>query len=282
MTSRASPTGQTGHIDAANQHEARRYVGLLGIFWRSTFAAELEYRTNFVGNAALSVFWAIWAALGVRVFFRTTDTIGGWDYGELLVVIGLFFTMNGLHQALFAPNLERMTDYVRNGTLDFLLTKPVNTQFMVSFRHLGIYNLMDPVLGLVLSAIGLVLVDHAPDVVGLSSFIVMVAVAVGLLYAMTLALMAAAVRLVNSEGLGEVAFVTVELSRFPVQLYRNPVHTILTIVPVAFLTTFPAQALLGRLNSWLLIVGPLLATATIALASMAFARSLRSYVGASG
>jgi ABC-2 type transport system permease protein len=260
----------------------RRYLGLLGIFWRSTFATELEYRTNFVARAAMSVFWTVWAALGVRVFFQFSDSISGWDYGELIVVVGLFFTVNGLRQALFEPNLEQMTEYVRNGTLDFLLTKPVNTQFMVSFRQLGVYNLLDPVLGLALSAIGLGVVSRLPSVRDLVSFVVMLAVATTLLYALTLALMAAAIRLVNSDGLGNVAFVTVELSRFPVQLYRNPVQTILTIVPVAFLTTFPTEALLGRLDPWLLVVGPVVAVLAVGLASFAFHRSLRSYCGASG
>ena len=266
----------------SDRRDLSRYVGLLGIFWRSTFSAELEYRANFAANTALSVFWTVWAALGVRVFFRFSDSIAGWDYGELLVVVGLFFTVNGLRQALFAPNLNRMTDYIRNGTLDFLLTKPVNTQFMVSFRQLGVYNLLDPVLGISLSAIGLASANRIPTPGSLVAFVLMLAVAALMLYALTLVLMAAAVRLVNSEGLGNVAFVAVELSRFPVQLYRNPVQTVLTIVPVAFLTTFPAEALLGRLDGRLLLVGPVIGALAVALGSVAFRRSLRSYSGASG
>jgi ABC-2 type transport system permease protein len=267
-------TVDSGHL--------RRYARLLGIFWRSTFSTELEYRSNFIARAAMSVFWTVWAALGVRVFFQFSDSIAGWDYAELLVVVGLFFTVNGLRQALFDPNLEQMTEYVRNGTLDFLLTKPVNTQFMVSFRHLGVYNLLDPALGVGLSAVGLVAVGRMPSGADVAAYLLMLAVATALLYALTLALMAAAIRLVNSDGLGSVAFVTVELSRFPVQLYRNPVQTVLTIVPIAFLTTLPAQALLGRLDPWLLVVGPMIGAALIVVASVGFNRSLGSYTGASG
>jgi ABC-2 type transport system permease protein len=259
-----------------------RYVSLLGVFWRSVLASELEYRANFVARALLSVFWTVWAALGVRVFFRGSNEIAGWSYGELLVVVGLFFTINGLRQALFDPNLNRMTDYVRNGTLDFLLTKPVNTQFMVSFRHLGIYNLLDPVLGLVVCGIGLVVTARVPSLLDFGAFIVMMVVATVILYALTLVLMAIAVRAVNSDGIGDVAFVAVELSRFPVELYRNPVQTVLTIVPVAFFTTFPTQALLGQLSIEMTLVGPALASALMVMGSWTFQRSLRSYCGASG
>jgi ABC-2 type transport system permease protein len=260
----------------------RRYPRLLGIFWRSTFAVELEYRANFIANAALSLFWTVWAALGVRVFFRFSNSVAGWTYRELLVVVGMFFSMNGLRQAVFDPNLARMTDYIRNGMLDFLLTKPVNTQFMVSFRYLGIYNLLDPLLGVSLSATGLVLADRIPGPAEIASFVAMFSVAVLFLYAMTMALMTLSVRLVNSDEVGHVGYLAVELGRFPVQLYRNPVQTILTYLPVAFLTTFPAQALLGTLDRRMLVIGPVASVLAVIATSWTFRRSLRTYSGASG
>ena len=72
------------------------------------------------------------------------------------MVMGLFFAINGLRQAIIQPNLARMAEYIRLGTLDFLLTKPISSQFMVSFRHVGIYNWLDPILGLGLVAFGLI------------------------------------------------------------------------------------------------------------------------------
>ena len=96
----------------------RRYLRLLRIFWSATVQAELEYRLNFVSNALLSLFWLVWAVLGVGVYFRFGETVNGWSYPELLVVMGWFFAVNGLRQALIQPNLGRMTEYVRMGTLD--------------------------------------------------------------------------------------------------------------------------------------------------------------------
>lgn len=258
-----------------------RHLRVLGICWRASVSGELEYRFNFLSNALLSVFWMIWAAIGVSVYFRFGGTVGGWTYGEVLVVIGLFFAVNGLRQALFSPNLEQMSEYVRRGTLDFLLTKPVDSQLLVSLRHLGVYNLLDPVLGLVLAGVGLALSGRGVSVGGLAQFLLLFAAAVLLLYALTLLLMALAVVLVGAQELDSVSFAVVELARFPVQLYRNPVQAVLTVIPVALLTTFPAQALLGRLAPVQLLIGPLIALTCLALATLAWRRSLRSYTGAS-
>lgn len=258
-----------------------RYARLLGIFWRSAVSAELEYRVNFASNAVLSMFWVAWAAVGVSVYFRFTTSVGGWTYPELLVVVGLFFTVNGLRQAVFEPNLNRMTEYIRDGTLDFLLTKPVDTQFMVSFRQVGVYNLFDPFLGLALATVGVIGSGRRTSPADLLAFTLMLGCAALLLYALTLALMAVAVRLVSSEDLDSVSFAVVESTRFPVQLYRQPVQTVLTVVPVAFLTTLPAQALLGRLDLTWLLVAPAVGVGAVVAASGVWRASLRTYSGAS-
>lgn len=258
-----------------------RYLRVLAICWRATVSAELEYRLQFLSNAVLSLFWMVWAAVGASVYFRFGGEVAGWTYPELLVVIGLFFTVNGVRQALFQPNLQAMTEYVQRGTLDFLLTKPVDAQLLVSLRRLGVYNLLDPVLGLGLAVVGLVLTDTSLTAASVASFVLLLVAAVALLYALTLALMALAVVLVGARELDSVSFAVVELSRFPVQLYRNPVQTVLTVVPVAFLTTFPAQALLGRLDPAMLLVSPAVAAVAAGLATLAWRRALRSYSGAS-
>jgi ABC-2 type transport system permease protein len=258
-----------------------RQARVLVICWRAAVASEVEYRFNFFANIALSAFWMVWAAVGASVYFRFTGTVAGWTQGEVLVVIGLFFTLNGLRQALLQPNLERMTDYVRLGTLDFLLTKPLDAQLLVSLRQVRVNHLLDPVLGVALTIVGVALAGRGVSVAALSAFLLLLGCAALLLYALSVVLMALAVVLVAAEELGRISYAFVELSRFPVELYRNPVQTILTIVPVAFLTTYPAAALLGRLDAYLLLIAPVVAAGTVVLATLAWRRALRSYSGAS-
>jgi ABC-2 type transport system permease protein len=254
---------------------------VLGICWRAAVSTELEYRLNFISSVLLSAFWMLWAAAGASVYFQFRGEIAGWTHAEVLVVIGLFFTINGLRQALLQPNLERMNEYVRRGTLDFLLTKPFDAQLLVSLRHLSVSNLLDPVLGLALVSIGLAASGHGISFATVASFALLLVAAMLLLYSLTLVLMAVAVVMVAAEELDQISFASVELSRFPVQLYRNPMQSILTFVPVAFLTTIPAEALLGRLDPKMLVIAPAVATGATVTARLVWRRSLRSYTGAS-
>lgn len=260
----------------------RRYLHLLRIFWGNTLATELQYRAAFCANAGLSVFWLVWAALGAAAYFRFTQSVRGWTYNELLVVMGLFFAINGLRQAVIQPNLSRMSEYIRLGTLDFLLTKPISSQFMVSFRHVGVHNWLEPILGLGLVVIGLVRRGVPISAADVARFAILGFAGVTVMYAMALAIQCLAVWAVGAEDLDDVIQGLVEASRFPVQMYRGIVRALLTFaLPVAMLTTFPADALLGR-GSWGL-VGVLLAVAIalVLVTSRLWTWSLRHYTGAS-
>ena len=259
----------------------RRYVRILAVCWRAALAEQLEYRADLLAKTLMSAFWLAWASLGVSVYFQFTGDVGGWSYSEVLVVVGLFFSVNGVRQAFLEPNLERLGDGVRRGTLDHLLAQPVDSQVLVSLRHVDVHNLIDPVLGLALVSVGVVASGRPVTVGGVAAFLLLGAAALVLLYALVLGLMCLSVLLVGAEELGTVSFSVVELSRFPVQAYRQPLQTVLVVIPVAFLTTLPAAALLGRLDPVWLVVSPLVALGCLVAASIGWRTVLRTYTGAS-
>lgn len=258
------------------------YVRLMGIFYRNTLISEMEYRVNFLSNLVLSLFWLLWAALSVRVYFYHAETIAGWTYDEMLVVMGLFFTLNGYRQMILEPNLSRMSEHVRLGTLDYILTKPVDSQFLVSLRHIGVFNWGDPLLGLGLVVVALWRLNLVPAVTDLALFVVLLLAAMILLYSLSLMLQTTTIWLVNVERLDTVVMGLLETGRFPVGFYRGWLRVILTaVIPIAFMTTFPAQALLGRLEWWLAVVAIVLAAASFVAASLFWRFALRYYTGAS-
>lgn len=260
----------------------RRYLRLLAIFYRNTLIGEMEYRLNFWANLGLSLFWLLWAAMSVRVYFVHTEQIAGWSYPELLVVMGLFFAMNGVRQMVFEPNLSLIPEYVRLGTLDYILSKPVSSQFLVSARHLGVYNWGDPLLGLALVGYAFWRLGRVPAPGHLLLFSVLAAAAVVTLYSISLILQTTTFWLANIERMDALLQGVLETGRFPVTFYHGWIRAVLTaVVPVAFLTTFPAQALLGQLGWPTALVAVAQAALVLVLASAFWRFGLRFYTGAS-
>ncbi|GCE16729.1 ABC transporter permease [Dictyobacter kobayashii] len=259
------------------------YLRLLRIFYTNALMSEFEYRLNFWSNIGMSFFWLIVSIFSINIFFLHTQTIAGWNYYNLLVVLGLFFAMNGYQQMVLQPNLSRLSEYVRLGTFDYVLTKPVNSQFFISLRNIGINNVSDPLFGIGLIIYGLYQSHNTPNLLQVLFFILLMISAMIILYSLNLIIHIPTFWLVNLDQIDILTTRLLETARFPLAFYQNPLlRNLLTfVIPVAFMTTFPAQALLGR-SDWPVVLGAVLLASTLFTLSAAFWRfALIYYSGAS-
>lgn len=259
-----------------------RILRLLSIFYRNALYTEMEYRANFIANAFMSAFWLAFAILGLRVFFYHRTQIGGWGYLEAMLVVGFFTLFSGLIEALLQPNMNRIIDQIRRGTFDFVLLKPVDSQFMASLRHLSIWKLADVVMGAGICIYAAVRLDLSPTVGDLLIAGGFMACGAVILYSIWLMLVTAAFWFVRIDNITELFTAIYETGRFPVSVYPSWMRGVLTfVVPIAFITTFPAAAVLGRAEPWLLAAAVLLAAALFAACTRFWRYAVRHYSSAS-
>jgi ABC-2 type transport system permease protein len=271
-------------LESAERTKGRtpRSIRLIGLFFKSSLMGELEYRCHFCASVALRLFWLVSAALTVRVFFSRVDRVAGWSYDETLVVVGLFFSLYGFHEALLTPNLSRISEYVRLGTLDFFLTRPVDSQFLISFRNIGIYNVLDPAFGLGLVAYALWMRGTAPGVAQLLVATLTFMSALVLLYSLQLMLQTTTFWLTNIERADAVVKGALETARLPIDFYGGLAKRLLTAVfPVALLTTATARALLTRPNIPMTVTAVAAATVAFFSSRVIWQIGLRRYNGVS-
>ena len=135
------------------------YLRLLWIFLRIGAMNELAYRANFWVQLLQSLLNLGVALAGLAVIFSHTEELGGWQPAELLALLGVFFLMSGLIGALIQPSMQRFMEDVRLGTLDFTLTKPEDSQVLVSVGEVRIWKFLDVVQGTALIAVALVEIE---------------------------------------------------------------------------------------------------------------------------
>lgn len=259
-----------------------RYLKLLGIFYRFSLLKELEYRVNFITNAFMSIFWLAWGVIGATIFFEHRDAIGGWTFYQVLMVLGLFSFFTGIIEAFLRPNIVQVIEQVRDGTFDFVLVKPINAQFYSSLHSVTLWRLVDVAAGGIVILYALNALRVTPTGEQLLAFGLMIVIAVLLIYSLWLMMMTMAFWFVKVDNFAELFFSFYEAGRFPITVYSGWLRGILTfIVPIAFITTFPAAALLGLLESFQVITGMLLATFLFILSNRFWNFALRSYSSAS-
>jgi ABC-2 type transport system permease protein len=259
-----------------------KHLKLLAIFWRFSILKELEYRVNFVTNAFMSIFWLAWGILGATIFFAHRDQIGGWNYNQVLMVLGLFSMFTGIMEAFFRPNIMQMIEQVRDGTFDFVLVKPVNSQFYSSFHSLTMWRIVDIVAGAGVIVYALNAMGYVPDASELFAFALLLLIALILVYCIWLAMMTMSFWFVKVDNFAELFYSFYEAGRFPISVYSGLLRAVLTfVIPIAFITTFPAAALIGLLEPTELFIGVGLALVLLLATNRLWNFAIRSYASAS-
>ncbi|RIH87327.1 ABC-2 family transporter protein [Meiothermus luteus] len=257
-----------------------RYLRVLWRFWGTAMAAELEYRGNFL-IAALSAFGgALGSLFGISLLYQGGYQPGGWRFEEALLVLAAFLMLDGFSFVLLYPNLGRIVEHVQKGTLDFVLLKPIDSQFWLSCRSLSPWGLADLLIGLGLWVyaglrLGLGLLDY---LLGLGFLLL----AMLILYSLWFLIASSSIWFVKVTNAVEVLRALLEAGRFPVQAFPPVYRFVFTfVVPVAFLTTVPAEAVLGRLGPSSLALSVGLALGLLGLSRLFWRVALRNYTSAS-
>jgi len=232
----------------------RRHLRILYIYYRASLLGQLEYRANFGTSFVLSLLWPCWILSLLSVFFYHTSNLGGWSFYEAMLVLGMYDIFIGVQETILAPNLQQVTEHIQKGTLDFVLLKPANGQFLATITSCNLPRLFDVATGFGLVVYGLYRLGHIPSLMELAAFAVMLPAGMVIVYSVWLLTTSMAFWFVRIDNFGELFYALYETGRFPVTVYRPWLRLILTyIVPIAFLTTFPAATLLGKISPWFVV-----------------------------
>ena len=259
-----------------------RYGRTLQRFWLSSLQAECEYQLNLVvelvaviGNLAGSLFV-------LRLLFGDGRSLGGWNWDAALVVLGIYTLLDGLTSCILQPNLSQIVNHVQNGTLDFVLLKPIDSQFWLSTRRFSPWGLPGIAAGLMLIGWALLRDPATIALQGLVIGILLLIASALILYSLWFLLASLSIWFVKIWNATEVLRYTLVAGRYPISAYPAGLRLLFTFVlPVAFLTTVPAEALLGRSSAnW--AVGSIAAATLCLVGTRLFWQfALRHYTSAS-
>lgn len=258
------------------------YLRVLLTYFRIGLLGELEYRSNFwvqLFESALSLVVSIGSLL---VVYSHTDTLAGWLAPQLLALMAVFIIVGGVINLLISPSMQRFLQDVRQGTLDFPLTKPIDAQFHVSIRRFEVWKAIDIVLGTVVLVVALSLLGNAVGTQQALSFLLALVAGSVVVYSFWMLLATTAFWIVRAENVFEIFNALFSAARWPVAIYPSWLRLIMTfIVPIAFAVTVPAQGLIGQLTRGNLLLALGLALAMFVAARLFWRYGVRHYSGAS-
>jgi ABC-2 type transport system permease protein len=123
---------------------------------------------------------------------------------------------------------------------------------------------------------------RAPSATGLLAALLLLISSTVLLYSLWILTVSAAFYVVKVDNLTYLFNSIFDAARWPRSFFPGVMRFVFTaIVPIALMTTFPAEAMLGRLESQSLLISVVGSFVFAALARFVWTRSIRRYTSAS-
>lgn len=241
----------------------------------------MEFRSHFILNNAITFIWAIIVMMVFFFIYRYVDVVNGWTLEKMLLLTAIYFLVDRIFDSFFEINFGNFVTLVNTGNLDLVLTKPVNSQFVVSLRHFS-FAMIFSNLTMIGVIIYLALTYFSPvywwQVV---SFLILLTCSVVITYSlwfMTLLPVFWWGRVDNVQHLFRPFH---QLCRIPIDVMGKFRLFLTYVIPLAFVATIPAQSLIGKLSPWLIIYGIFAAVFLLWLSHRLWQFSLKHYTSAS-
>ncbi len=260
-----------------------RYFTLLRMQLRTSALLAAQYRWDFLIDGALSLFWAATAVIPLFVVYTEgRASIPGWSFDEAMIVVGWFIWVQGVLEGAINPGLAAVVEHIRKGTLDFVLLKPADAQFLVSTSRFQLWRVASLITALAIFVVVFNRLGRSPALFDIGLSVLLMLVAVLTLYSMWILIISAAFYVVKIDNLNYLFTSIFDAGRWPISVFKGGLRLLFTfVVPLALMTTFPAEALLGRMGSSTLAISVGAALVFATASRWVWRKSLRHYTSAS-
>ena len=229
----------------------KKYIKIYSLFLYTSLASELEYKTNVIIDFITAILSLIGSIFLLTIFFQNTDNISGWKFEQALIIQGIYTILNGITNTLFNPNLTEIVKHIREGTLDFVLLKPIDSQFFISLKKIAPSGFLEIILGVSLLFYCVEINQIKINLVFLSLCITTLFCSIVILYSLWFLISTTTIWFVKTWNAIEVLRSFLYIGRFPLNSFSFSLRIFFSIfIPIAFITTIPSEVFLGLATLW--------------------------------
>src|SRR5512145_2934196 len=249
------------------------YLKLLNTFLKVNIQMSLAYRADTIVNILLNLMWLGWELLSLNIIFGNTTSLGGWGFGELITLLGVFRLVHTLMIALIWPNTEKFNQSIRDGSMDYTLLQPVSSMFLVTFSRITVWRAWDLILAVILIVIGVNMSGSTTTPLSILAFILLTISGAMIIYSLWIVLIALTFWFTKFDNNVTILQALLDAGRYPATVYPAWLRIIVTfVIPIAVATTIPLQALRGDLNIQQIVTFLMVAVISFIVASQVWKR----------
>lgn len=225
----------------------KKYIYLYFEFLKQNAKTMLEYKTDFVVGVVSTFINQFYGIFFVWVIFENIKQIHGWTFYEITFVYGLLTMAKGLDMFFF-DNLSCLgLEYVREGTFDIFMIRPISPLFQLIASYMQQDGIGLLILGIVVITKSLAELHISLGFFDIVMLILFVISGTAIISAINLIMATTGFKTVNSYILMSSVNTFQDFALYPVLIYPKIISFFLTwILPFAFVSFYPADYFLHK------------------------------------
>lgn len=197
-----------------------RYIKLIFQFFSFTLKSLLTYRVNFIVQSLYGPMYIFVMFMVLNIAFNKAGSLAGWSKGEGILLFSTFHLLYLTGSILFLKSIRSfLWDKLRKGDLDFILTKPVNPQFMITFSMPEVQLVLNWIVIFVLFIRQILILQLTTSLLQILGFIIIFFLGLAIFYFSVSSYAALGFRVTKAEQIIEFYDKITDFSQYPTLIF---------------------------------------------------------------
>lgn len=258
------------------------YLKLYKAFVKNTLTRETDYRANFIADLLDSVFSFSVSIIFFESIYLNVTYISGWSKLETLLLVGTTQLITSIIYLLFMNNLPRIQNYVLKGDFDYIMLKPCDEQFYVSFRYFYFGGISSIILSIILLTYIMFKLQVVLGIVKIIGYILFIISGICICYSMWLMIMTTSIVFIKIGQLHELFLSLIKFMEYPGSIYKGALkYAFMFVIPFITISNVPVNYILSKTTLLNSIYTFFVAAIFLLISRMFWKKSLMWYQSAS-
>ena len=260
----------------------RKYFNLWKAFFKNSLSRDMEFKMNFMGDLLIDAIFYGSLYFLFKIIFSYVETLGDFNHDSVIIFLVVMYLTDTVFIFFLGGNTFNLNNMVIKGDLDFVLVKPVNPQFFISFRYVMSYSIVSFII-LFSLLIKLILDFHGYiPIINFILFIPSFICGVLIFYSFEFIISCLVFWYRNFSVGGWLASEMTKYSRRPDSIYKGKFRRIIfSIFPMALISSLPARILIFGPKIDLIILQFIIAIIFLFFTKLVWSKGLKLYESAS-
>ena len=253
------------------------------LFWKFRqlhLMRQMEYRGDFLFWSIVATMWTLFNFFFFTLIAGVNGGIGGWSVLEIYILIAVFSLVDTFTWSFFYVNMREYTDSVFSGKINMLLTKPIDTQFMLMTQSNSLNNILRFFVGIGVLIWAVPQLDVTITFIHWLLFIAMFVVSLSFIYFLWFTLSTFAFWVEKLNNINNMIPAMRRIWQVPRQVYTGATSVLLTIImPIGLVVSIPSEILINKAAPFFMIYLTAFAVGMFFISRWFFNFSIKKYSG---